>query len=51
MYADKVDRSQFPRFALAKMKMIATALEKRFPGKVAHDEAAVQGGLNVLLAD
>jgi hypothetical protein len=41
LYADKVHRSQFPRFALAKMKKIVTALEKRFPGKAAHDEAAV----------
>jgi hypothetical protein len=33
------------------MKTIVDALEKRFPGKTAHDEAAVKGGLNVLLAD
>jgi len=27
----------------SKMKLIVNALEKRFPGKTAHDEAAVQG--------
>jgi len=27
----------------SKMKTIVNALEKRFPGKIARDEAAVQG--------
>src|SRR4029077_3151308 len=35
----------------SKMKSIVNALEKRFPGKAALDDAAVYGELNVLLAD
>ena len=35
----------------SKMKVIVNALEKRFPGGTAQDEAAAWGGLNVLLAD
>src|SRR4029077_9172674 len=35
----------------SKMKTIVNALERRFPGRTALDEAAVSGRLNVLLAD